>query len=182
MTEEIVESIPVEKSSEIQISDGVENSQVAAMPVIPIGTNQIQYGVVVDNSVTDYSKFEVDRPEPPKRRKFGQGSMYEWLFLVLALVSWPITLAMHAVIVAEIRIQSFGMDNKWSANQQGFLIMFPFYLFAIICTYCCYKLDQAVREGEIYAKEKAAYHANMDQYLQVKEAYYKRKAKEIHDD
>ena len=43
MTEEIVESIPVEKSTEIEISESVGDNQVAAMPVIPIVSNQIQY-------------------------------------------------------------------------------------------------------------------------------------------
>jgi hypothetical protein len=127
----------------------------------------------------DMGQFDISRPMPPKRRRVGQGSFYEILFLMLSLISWPIALAMHAIIVAEIRIQSFGMDNKWSADQQGFMILLPFYLFSFVCTYCCYKLDQAAREGEIYAKEKAAYHRDMDQYLKLKEAYYRRHASKV---
>ena len=129
-----------------------------------------------------WNKFEVDRPDPPRRRRFGQGSFYEWVFFFLALISWPICISVHIIVVAGIRIQSFGMDNTWSANQQGLLIVLPVYLFSSVCTYCCYKLDQAAREGDIYAKEKAAYHADMDQWLKVKEAYYKRLAREVEID
>jgi len=48
-----------------------------------------------------------------------------------------------------------------------------------VCTYAVYKYDREAREGPIYAKSKAAYHEQMDQYLGLKNAYYELQAKKL---
>ncbi len=73
-------------------------------------------------------------------------------------------------------MSSFGIDKIWSANQQGLMLLLPLYIFSFVCTYACYRLDQEAREGDVYAKQKAAYHRDMDQYLNLKKAYYEKAA------
>ncbi len=127
----------------------------------------------------DMGRFDVDRPNPPKRRLRGQGSPYELLFLILALISWPVTLLFSTLVVGEVHVSSFGIDKIWSANQQGLMLLLPLYIFSFVCTYACYRLDQEAREGDVYAKQKAAYHRDMDQYLDLKKAYYEKAAEDL---
>jgi hypothetical protein len=127
----------------------------------------------------DMGRFDVDRPDPPKRRQRGQGSPYELLFLILALISWPVTLLFSTLVVGEVHVSNFGIDKIWSANQQGLMLLLPLYIFSFVCTYACYRLDQEAREGDVYAKQKAAYHRDMDQYLDLKKAYYEKAADDL---
>jgi hypothetical protein len=119
--------------------------------------------------------FDVERPTPPKRRRWGQGSPYEILFLGLALLLWPLTLAMAVIVIGEITVQGY----TYHPDQQGLLLLLLPLIVTLGCTVACFNLDREAREGDVYAKEKAAYHRDMDQYLLLKEAYYKRHVSKI---
>ena len=41
------------------------------------------------------------------------------------------------------------------------------------------RFDREARDGAEYAKEKLAYHRDMDQFLDLKKAYYEMKAEEL---
>ena len=154
-------------------------------PLLPSDETEHTPGFYAEpESITDTSdeavsgdevgKVEVDRPTAPERRQPGQGSPYEILYLVVALLSWPLTIGAHIIVAAEVSTQY----GTWTMEADGLKLLTPLYLFSIICTYLFMKLDRDAREGEIYAKEKAAYHADMDQYLALKKSYYERKSAE----
>ena len=119
--------------------------------------------------------FDVVRPTPPKRRQPGSYSLYEILFLLISMVFWPIAIAVHIVLALEIPTRL----GTWTMEASGMKALTPLYAVAIICSFLVLRMDRDARAGEVYAKEKAAYHADMDQYLALKQTYYERKAAEV---
>jgi hypothetical protein len=132
---------------------------------------------IMDDLGEDMGRFDITRPVPPKRRRLGQGSFYEILFLVIALILWPIATAGSIMIVGAVSIP--GSDLSFSADDQGLIMMMFLWIPTLGSTIACYNLDKGAREGDVYAKEKAAYHRDMDQYLKLKEAYYRRHASKV---
>ena len=130
---------------------------------------------IMDELGEDMKRFEITRPAPPKRRRLGQASVYEIMFLFLALIWWPIAIAGSIIIVGEISI----FDRTFAADDQGLIMMMFLWIPTLGCTIACYNLDKDAREGDVYPKEKAAYHRDMDQYLKLKEAYYRRHASKV---
>jgi hypothetical protein len=120
------------------------------------------------------SRFEVERPEPPKRRKIGQGTMYETLFLFFSIVLWPATIGVSLILIGTIptRVGTFSMEEHS-------LMLLPLYAASFFCSYVVYRLDKEARSGEIYTKEKLAYQRDMDQYLELKRVYYEREAARV---
>jgi hypothetical protein len=119
-------------------------------------------------------KFEVDRPEPPKRRTIGQGTMYEMFFLFFSILFWPIAIIVSALLILNISTRY----GTWTMDEHS-LILVPLYFLAIFCSYIVYRIDREARSGEIYAKEKLAYHRDMDQYLELKRVYYESEAARV---
>ena len=119
--------------------------------------------------------FDVARPIPPKRRQPGSYSLYEMLFLLLAMTLWPVAITVHTILALEIPTRM----GTWTMEEFGVKALSPLYLLAFICSYLVLGMDRDARSGEVYAKEKAAYHADMDQYLSLKETYYEFKAAEL---
>jgi len=119
----------------------------------------------------DMSRFDVERPQPPRRRKIGQGTMYETLFLLISLVSWPITICMTALIALGIHSDTFNVTFSLYENHHRFLLV-VLYAFSLFCSIIVYRIDKEARSGDVPAKEKLAYHRDMDQYLELKRVYY----------
>ena len=122
----------------------------------------------------DMGRFEVERPQPPKRRKIGQGTMYELLFLMVSLIFWPITVIVTALLVGNIptRYGTFNLEEHQ-------LILYVVLSISLFSSYIVYRIDKEARSGEIYAKEKLAYHRDMDQYLELKRVYYETEAARV---
>ena len=59
------------------------------------------------------------------------------------------------------------------------LVLVPLSLAAFLCSFIVYRIDKEARSGEIYAKEKLAYHRDMDQYLELKRVYYESAAAKV---
>ena len=122
----------------------------------------------------DMGRFEVERPQPPKRRKIGQGTMYETLFLFFSIVLWPATIGVSLILIGTIptRVGTFSMEEHS-------LMLLPLYAASFFCSFIVYRLDKEARSGEIYTKEKLAYQRDMDQYLELKRVYYEREAARV---
>ena len=127
------------------------------------------------------SRFDVERPQPPRRRKIGQGTMYETLFLLISLVSWPITICMTALIALGIHNDTFNVTFSLYENHHRFLLV-VLYTFSLFCSIIVYRIDKDARSGDIPAKEKLAYHRDMDQYLELKRVYYESAAARVAGD
>jgi len=119
----------------------------------------------------DMSRFDVERPQPPRRRKIGQGTMYETLFLLISLVSWPIAICMTALMAIGVHNDTFNVTFSLYENHHRFLLV-VLYTFSLFCSIIVYRIDKEARSGDIPAKEKLAYHRDMDQYLELKRVYY----------
>ena len=114
------------------------------------------------------------KPIPPKRRQKGSWSIYEILFLALALLIWPFAIGLHVIMALEIRIESVNYVGDIGAH--GPTLLVPLYLLCAWLTYTVVKLDRDARSGPIYAKEKLVYHETMDQYLEMYKAAYSKAA------
>ena len=125
----------------------------------------------------DVGRFDVTKPEPPRRRRIGQGTMYETLFLLVAFATWPIAIIVTALLVGNIptRYGTFTMDEHQ-------LVLIILYAISLVSSYIVYRIDKEARSGEIYAKVKLAYHRDMDQYLELKRVYYENEAARIAGD
>jgi hypothetical protein len=123
----------------------------------------------------DVGRFEVERPQPPKRRKIGQGTMYETLFLVFSIILWPVAIGLTLIIGGGIETR-YGL---WTVEEHAFMMLFPVYAASFCCSFIVYRCDKEARSGEIYAKEKLAYHRDMDQYLDLKKVYYENAALKV---
>jgi hypothetical protein len=137
---------------------------------------------IIDTGYDDYvgedmSTFSVSRPIPPKRRQKGSWSVYELLFLTITLFIWPFTIGMHVVMALGITVERFSYTGDLDSH--GMTLLVPLYFLCGICTYAVIKFDKEARAGAVYAKEKLAYHHDMDQYLDLKKAYYVKKAEEL---
>jgi len=119
-------------------------------------------------------RFEVDRPLPPKRRKIGQGTMYELLFLFFSIVLWPISIGVSALLIGTIPTR----HGTWTMEEQSHILII-LYAASFFCSLIVYRIDKEARSGEIYAKEKLAYHRDMDQYLELKRVYYESAAAKV---
>ena len=53
------------------------------------------------------------------------------------------------------------------------------FFLSILCSYIVYRYDSESRAGDVYAKEKLAYHRDMDQYLEFKKGYYEKAAENL---
>jgi len=53
------------------------------------------------------------------------------------------------------------------------------FFLSILCSYIVYRYDSESRAGDVYAKEKLAYHRDMDQYLEFKKGYYEKAAEKL---
>ena len=122
----------------------------------------------------DMSAFSVSRPIPPKRRQKGSWSVYELLFLTITLFIWPFTIGMHVVMALGITVERFGYTGDLDSH--GMTLLVPLYFLCGICTFAVIKFDKEARAGAVYAKEKLAYHRDMDQYLDLKKGYYEKAA------
>ena len=132
---------------------------------------------IIDTGYDDYvgedmSTFSVSRPIPPKRRQKGSWSVYELLFLTITLFIWPFTIGMHVVMALGITVERFSYTGDLDSH--GMTLLVPLYFLCGICTYAVIKFDKEARAGAVYAKEKLAYHRDMDQYLDLKKAYYEK--------
>ncbi|MCS5527427.1 MAG: hypothetical protein NZ774_06150, partial [Candidatus Poseidoniales archaeon] len=70
----------------------------------------------------------------------------------------------------------------WTLEEHGFIMLCPVYAGALFCSYLVYRIDKEARSGEIYAKEKLAYHRDMDQHLELKRVYYESEAARVAGD
>jgi hypothetical protein len=137
---------------------------------------------IIDTGYDDYvgedmGAFSVSRPIPPKRRQQLSYSLYELMFLVISLCIWPFTIGMHIVMALGITVERFSYTGDLDSH--GMTLLVPLYFLCGICTYAVIKFDKEARAGAVYAKEKLAYHRDMDQYLDLKKAYYVKKAEEL---
>jgi hypothetical protein len=114
----------------------------------------------------DMDEFRVSRPNRPRRR--GSLGLYEGLFLIVSLVLWPLSLAVHFLLALQIPTR-FG---TWNIETEGILVLPVLYLLSLASSYIVYRYDREARDGPIYAKEKVAYQEQMDQFLGIKKAYY----------
>ncbi len=114
------------------------------------------------------------KPIPPKRRQKGSWSIYEFLFLGLALLIWPFAIGLHVIMALGIRIESVNYVGDIGAD--GLTLLVPLYLLCAWLTYTVVKLDMDARSGPVYAKEKLVYHETMDQYLEMYKAAYSKAA------
>jgi hypothetical protein len=125
----------------------------------------------------DMGDFSVARPKPPKRRQPGSYSLYEIIFLILSAVLWPISLGMLILLSLPNFETRYGGISAYSTA--GTTLLGIFFFLAITCSYFVFKYDREARDGAEYAKEKLAYHRDMDQFLDLKKAYYEKKAEEL---
>ena len=125
----------------------------------------------------DMGAFSVSRPNPPKRRQKLSYSLYEFLFLAISLCIWPFTIGMHIVMALGITVE--WVSYTGDLDSHGITLLVPLYILCGICTIAVVRFDKEARAGEVYAKEKLAYHRDMDQYLDLKKAYYEKKAEEL---
>ena len=123
----------------------------------------------------DMSRFDVERPQPPKRRKIGQGTMYETLFLLVSLIIWPITICMTILLSGEIPTRY----GEFTIEENSAWMLGPLYALSLFSSLIVYRIDKEARSGEIYAKEKLAYHRDMDQFLELKRVYYESAAARV---
>jgi hypothetical protein len=156
-------------------------------PLLPSDETEHTSGFYAEpESITDTSdeavsgdevgRFDVDRPKPPKRRQPGSYSLYEIIFLLLSAVLWPISLGMLILLSLPNFETRYGGISAYSTA--GTTLLGIFFFLAVTCSFFVFKYDREARAGEIYAKEKAAYHADMDQYMGLKKSYYERKSAE----
>jgi hypothetical protein len=122
-------------------------------------------------------EFSVTRPIAPIRRPRLSYSLYEMLFLGISLFIWPFTIGTHIVMALGIYVENF--EYTGDLNAHGMTLLVPLYILCSICTIAVIKFDREAREGEVYAKEKLAYHRDMDQYLDLKKAYYEKAAERL---
>ncbi|RZD50161.1 MAG: hypothetical protein CXT67_09610, partial [Methanobacteriota archaeon] len=80
-------------------------------------------------------RFEVDRPLPPKRRKIGQGTMYELLFLVISIVLWPISIGVSALLILNYPTS----HGSWTMEEHS-LILLPLYAGSFFCSLIVYRI------------------------------------------
>jgi len=116
-------------------------------------------------------RFEVEKPEPPRRRRIGQGTMYELLFLIFSIVLWPVTIGMSALLILNYPTR----HGSWTIEEHS-LLLWILFASSFFCSLIVYRIDKEARSGEIYAKVKLAYHRDMDQYLELKRVYYENEA------
>ena len=128
----------------------------------------------VDQAGDDMGAFSVSRPVPPKRRQPKSYSGYEMLFLLLALLLWPASLTMLLLFSFPDFSTRFGAIS--ADSMEGTVLLGIFFFLSILCSYVVYRYDTESRGGDVYAKEKLAYHRDMDQYLDLKKAYYEKAA------
>ena len=134
---------------------------------------------ITDSSDEDYAgedmgAFSVSRPPPPKRRQKGSWSIYELVFLGFSFFFWPLTIGTHFVMALGIHIE--WINYTGDLDSDGKTLLLPLYLFCCILTMAVIKFDREARDGDVYAKEMLAYHADMDQYLDLKKVYYEKAA------
>nr|AIF11873.1 hypothetical protein [uncultured marine group II/III euryarchaeote KM3_53_G07] len=171
--------VPAMVVSEITYSrqSSPESFQVSDDPSFSDETPQSITDTTSDEQLgEDMGRFDVTKPEPPKRRKIGQGSMYETLFLFASLVAWPFTICMTALLILGIHSDTFNVTFSMDEHN---LLLIVLYAFSFFCSYIVYRIDKEARSGEIYAKVKLAYHRDMDQYLELKRVYYENEAARI---
>ncbi len=77
---------------------------------------------------------------------------------------------MHVVMALEIRVESVNYVGDIDAH--GLTLLLPLYLLCAGLTSTVVKFDRDARSGQIYAKEKLAYHELMDQWLEINKAVY----------
>ena len=104
-------------------------------------------------------------------------SLYEMLFLGISLCIWPFTIGMHIVMALGLRIEFVKYTGDLEAH--GMTLLLPLYILCGICIIAVIKFDREAREGEVYAKEKLAYHRDMDQFLLMKKAHYEKAAERL---
>jgi hypothetical protein len=137
---------------------------------------------ITDSSDEDYagedmSAFSVSRPIPPKRRQPKSYSGYEMLFLLLSLALWPASLTMLILFSLPDFSTRYGAISVNST--EGTVLLGLFFFLSALCSYIVYRYDSESRAGDVYAKEKLAYHRDMDQYLDLKKVYYEKKAEDL---
>ena len=118
----------------------------------------------------DMDEFRVTQPGRPRRR--GALGLYEGLFLLISLVVWPFSLAVHFLLALQIPTRY----GTWSIENEGILVLPILYALSLASSYIVFRYDREARDGPIYAKEKVAYQEQMDQFLGIKKAYYDRQA------
>jgi hypothetical protein len=172
--------VPAMVVSEISHSrqSSPESFQVSDGPLFSDETPQSITDTTSDGQLgEDMSRFDVERPQPPRRRKIGQGSMYETIFLVLSLaVFWPAAIGLTLIIGAEIPTSYLG---SLTLEEHGLIMLVPLYALAFVGSYIVYSIDKEARSGEIHAKEKLAYHRDMDQYLELRRVYFESEAARV---
>jgi hypothetical protein len=92
----------------------------------------------------------------------------------VALVSWPIAIIVATLLIGNIptRYGTFTMDEHQ-------LVLTILFAIPLVSSFILYRIDKEARFGEIYAKEKLAYHRDMDQYLELKRVYYESEAAKV---
>ena len=152
-------------NSEFILSDYNEESSIG---LISGGEN---------DSLIEMDQFAVTRPTPPRRRR-PMEFFYEGLFLIIALIMWPVTIATHFLLALEIDTRY----GNWSIEQNGLTLLLPLYVLSLFASLVVIRSDREARGGPLYAKEKEAYHEFMNQFLALKKAYYERQAKRLNID
>jgi hypothetical protein len=116
----------------------------------------------------DMSAFSVSRPVPPKRRQPKSYSGYELLFLLISMALWPLSLTMLVLFSFPDFSTRFGAISVGS--MEGTVLLGLFFFLSVLSSYIVYRYDRESTAGDVYAKEKLAYHRDMDQYLDLKKA------------
>ncbi|MBT4060012.1 MAG: hypothetical protein HOE69_06880, partial [Euryarchaeota archaeon] len=165
-------------------NENLIDADVFSSPMEPIsGTDLGEYFTInaLSGNVEgdEMSEFQVTKPKRPSRR--GRVVFfYEGFFLIWATILWP-ALIYTLIALASLDFRnSQGLPADMTSNSitgQGLLALL--FVGAVVCTYAVSKYDREARDGPIYAKSKAAYHEQMDQYLGLKNAYYELQAKKL---
>jgi len=141
--------------------------------MVDSGPESITGGPIVGETGDELSNMRPSippRPTPPRRRQKKSYSLYEIIFLIVSLFSWPFTIGTHIVLATGIRIESINYTGDISA--QGLTLLLPLYIWSAVCTWVVIWFDKEARSGKIYAKEKLAYHESMDLWLEKYKAQY----------
>ena len=119
-------------------------------------------------------RLELMKPKRPTRRARPL-FFYEGVFLLVAMILWPLSLfSLAALASTELRI-NLGLPSDFnSASMSGQLFLAILFALSMISTYIVYKFDREARDAPMYAKEMEAYVKHMEHWININNDYYER--------
>tara|TARA_B100002052_G_scaffold18870_1_gene14972 strand:+ start:67 stop:1629 length:1563 start_codon:yes stop_codon:yes gene_type:complete len=119
-------------------------------------------------------RLELMKPKRPTRRARPL-FFYEGVFLLVAMILWPLSLfSLAALASTELRI-NLGLPSDFnSASMSGQLFLAILFSLSMISTYIVYKFDREARDAPMYAKEMEAYVKHMEHWININNDYYER--------